>query len=446
MKAFASAFASPFSRPMAADLGKRLDINFTQSVIPTRALPYATGESYKFTRESTVWCTAYDTTTAALKWVEIPANVPPMPGMRWDSINSLWSPYDENGVLIPSGFRKGYWYLPQATNSIAYSRDFIATGWAIAANTTASKDRASFDGTTNGWTITDNDVSASGRVYYNVTVPNDGNTHIAVIRILKDLAEPGYYQGVQFLLFGGSSVASTLFINNYTGTIGLTSPGIIVEDDGDAWRCILTVTNNSSGNTTLRLSLYPSCSLDGLTFEPTLQGEAGFDQAEIRLNTTFYDGSPIVTNGSALTRLRGDYRVSANNHIDSSGMILCVFESGLNSSQLTIFAYRLVDKNTGSSILYYRSTSIDSSDGATNLSANTSFTTGDVTQAALRWSGSSRALVVDGVETTGAYGGAFTASGADIIIGRDNTAPFYLRSLKYYTADRGTVWIQGQQA
>jgi hypothetical protein len=213
-------------------------IDFTQSVSPTRAIPYATGETYRFTRESTVWCQAYDTDTQALKWVEIPANIPLMPGMRWDAVNSLWSPYDDNGVLIPAAFRKGYWYLPQATNSVAYSRDFTATGWGKISNTapTLTQTATGFDGAVNkAWTMTTSGANSSDSQGWAFMLgPQPVGTHLGCIRVKKEAIS----RTVALRLRSSDNVNdSWLYLDVKDGTT-LVSASVTtygVADDGDWW-------------------------------------------------------------------------------------------------------------------------------------------------------------------------------------------------------------------
>jgi hypothetical protein len=446
---------SSFRYPLNGNTLPPLLIDFTRQARPLRAIPYAGGSLYSFARNSTVWCPVYDTATAALKWVEIPANIPPMPGMRWDAVNSAWSPYDENGVLIPASFRKGYWYLPQATNSVAYSRKFDGTGWASTGTLTITKDQIGFDGTANSAsTLTDTDTTKTSFAQVTATVANDSSTHCVVVLIGKDSNESRYPM-IRAALTGGSGIVVNYLVNTKTGATHQVTNSAggtfsIKDFNENFWQAQLFIPNNGTGNTALAAQLYPAAenSFTG-SGTPAVTGSTVFDQFEVRTNTAFYDGSPIVTNGNAATRLAGDYELAYANHNQSAGMILCEIEPGIASSQITSIDNRIITNFLGSSPgqLYCTATQFWSYDGSTKVNSGTvTFTPGVPLKAAVRWSGTSRSVIANGTESAGAYDGSFPGVGPGIVLCAPSPVPFYFRSLKYYQVDRGTAWIQGQQA
>jgi hypothetical protein len=432
-------------------------LDFTQSPRPQRAIPYTNGSLYSFARNSTVWCPVYDTATQSLKWVEIPANVPPMPGMRWDADAKVYSPYDEHLNPIPASFLKGYWYLPQAVNSVAYSRKFDGTGWAFTGTLTITKDQIGFDGTANSAsTLTDTDTTKTSFAQVTATVANDSSTHCIAVLIGKDSNESRYPM-IRAALIGGTGIVVNYLVNTKTGAthqVTNSAGGTFSINDFNEnfWQAQLFIPNNGTGNTTLTAQLYPAAEnsfTGGGTSEVT--GSTVFDQFEIRLNTSFYDGSPIVTNGNAVTRLDGNYSLAYANHKQAVGMILCEMESGIASSLINSVDNRLITNFNGSGPgqLYFTSSAIYSYDSSSKVNVSgINLNPGTVNKIALRWSGTSRAVIVNGVEGSGLYDGSFPGPGAEnsIIIAVNNPVPFYLKSLKYYQVDRGTAWIQGQQS
>jgi hypothetical protein len=127
-------------------------------------------------------------------------------------------------------------------------------------------------------------------------------------------------------------------------------------------------------------------------------------------------------------------------------MLLCELALGISSNQIKTIDNRLITNflGFGPGTLYFTTGAIWSYDSASKISAVTNFDSG-IVKAGVRWSGNTRAIIADGTESAGAYDGSFLGNGP-IYIGVNNAVPFYLRSLKYYTVDRGTAWIQGQQA
>jgi hypothetical protein len=370
--------------------------------------------------------------------------------MRWDAANSAWSPYDDNLTIIPVAFRKGYWYLPQATNSVAYSRNLKGTGWSLhSAGTTPTlaQNATGFDGAPNtAWTMTTvNASSADSQAWGFAIGAQPTGTHLGAVRVRKEGASRVVTIRIRS---ADGSAASLLYLDVNTGTAtvsaGVTLYGVV--DDGDWWIPWVCVTTTNSASA-VHLTLW-GIDNRSATAQST---NTVFDQAEIRLNTSFYDGSPIVTNGSALTRLDGTYLLSYANHNQAAGMVLCEMETGIASNLITTVDNRILTNfnGVGPGQMYFTSASIYSYDSTSKISVSgINQGPGIINKMAVRWSGTSRSVIVNGVESAGLYDGTFPGPGADmnIYIAVNNPIPFYLKSLKYYTVDRGTAWIQGQQA
>lgn len=140
-------------------------------------------------------------------------------------------------------------------NRLLYSEEFGNAAW-IKSNATAVDDQGySPWGTLTFSEIEDASGTQYGHVRQAVTVPNDSNTHCVSVFIEKTSGATNTV-GVNVSLSGGTGVARTTRLNPNTGVV--TGTGASVEDYGSHWRLITTITNNSTGNTSLEFRLHPA--------------------------------------------------------------------------------------------------------------------------------------------------------------------------------------------
>lgn len=103
-------------------------------------------------------------------------------------------------------------------------------------------------------------TSNGGMTARNTTVPNDSNTHTVAVLVPKSSVSAPV--GITGLLVGGTAVIPSPFnIDRLTGTI--TAGSGFVVDCGAYWLIGQSVTNNSTGNTTLVTRFYPGASATG---------------------------------------------------------------------------------------------------------------------------------------------------------------------------------------
>lgn len=137
----------------------------------------------------------------------------------------------------------------------------------------------------------------------NITVPNDSATYELAFWVKKTTGTPANYPGLFSPLTGGTGGASIVIVVNTTAGTANSSGALgnlQVVSDGDFWRVSWTVTNNSSGNTTLGFRLYPAFNLNGsTTFNGSATGSAVFAWPQIKVGSFFTP--PILTTGSTVT-------------------------------------------------------------------------------------------------------------------------------------------------
>jgi hypothetical protein len=204
----------------------------------------------------------------------------------------------------------GWFGEPQRENLCLHSRTFDNAFWNASGSITRTANAVGIDGAANtAYTITDTDAGTASRIEHTFTVADDSNPHTFSLSIGKDADETTFPELVASLS-GGTVQNEIVQINKNTGATGNrgTSNGShVVEDDGDFWRLSLTLTNNSSGNTSLIIFIRPAAGHTtlGANLDSTLTGSAVFDAAQLESGVTFAT-TPIHTTTAAATREADD--------------------------------------------------------------------------------------------------------------------------------------------
>lgn len=161
--------------------------------------------------------------------------------------------------------------LAQASNSVTFTERFDNGVWTqsdgpvITANTTAAPAFAGPSATLAD-TLADVSAVAESDVYQDVTVPDDSNTYLFSVYILKDAITTRFPDFlVEFR--GGTSVYSGTRLNTSTGATAASAFGGsptsgVVNVDASWWRIWMTQPNNSTGNTTVRLHIFSAATTD----------------------------------------------------------------------------------------------------------------------------------------------------------------------------------------
>ena len=142
------------------------------------------------------------------------------------------------------------------TNLCPRSQEFNNAAWSsdasISANSTAAP-----DGTTTADTLTDDSAAAFLSSAQAFAVADDSLAYAFSIFVKKTTAETNTF-GVNVSLTGGVAVSTNLRLNTNSGVVSGT--GAEAQELEGYWRLLGTILNNSSGNTTLTVAVYPATS------------------------------------------------------------------------------------------------------------------------------------------------------------------------------------------
>lgn len=146
----------------------------------------------------------------------------------------------------------------QSENLLEYPTAFDNLAWsAIGAVGITPNSTIAPDGTMTADTVTDNSAAAYQGLQQAQVVANDSGQHTVCIYVRKTTGGTAGIFGVNVNLTGGTSVDLNDRLNTDTGEY--SGAGIVTVDSvGDHWRFAITITNNSSGNTNLIVSIYPA--------------------------------------------------------------------------------------------------------------------------------------------------------------------------------------------
>lgn len=207
--------------------------------------------------------------------------------------------YDPVG-LAPLG-----WLIErQGINSCLDSQDLTTGNWSLEGTPTRAQDAIGLDGTANAaTTLTDADGAIQEGVNQEITIANDSNSHTASIFVLKD-SDTSRFPHLRLQYTGGTGVAESIVLD--------TSAGTFVEDDADGsasvddfglwWKVVLTLANNTTGNTTATIRVLAAFNSDGTT-TPAVAATGSIIVGHVQLEEDqAWASSPIVTTSSAVTR------------------------------------------------------------------------------------------------------------------------------------------------
>lgn len=141
----------------------------------------------------------------------------------------------------------------QRTNLCLQSNAFATSPWTGGASPV--QNAVGPDGISNSaWTLTDDDTGNYESDGQSWTVANDSLSHVYALYVKKTTDATNTF-GCNFNLTGGTTVAANPRLNTNSG---VCTGGAYAVDCGAYWRFCCKVTNNSSGNTTLTLNIYPA--------------------------------------------------------------------------------------------------------------------------------------------------------------------------------------------
>ena len=171
---------------------------------------------------------------------------------------------------------------PSVTNEFASGKYRTFSAWTtVICNVT--KDQIGADGVANSASVLEDD-STSGfeQLYGVVPINNDSTWNSVSVLIKKDTDTTRYPYLIYRAMDGTTPLKEDIILNTQTGSVTeLTSNGeYVVLEIGDWWFVNIALQNNSSGNITSRLELYPAGSVNGTSTTNTATGSVVVDWAQ----------------------------------------------------------------------------------------------------------------------------------------------------------------------
>ena len=222
--------------------------------------------------------------------------------------------WDENAILVSTinnqprfdhdpvtGAALGLLIEEARENLCLQSEDFSTTWTVTGPPVITTNSAVAPDGNTTADTLEDDDNGAWESVSQSFTVVNDSTSWVFSLYIKKD-ADTTRFPEIQIRFAGGTAIQTALQLNTSTGAINhrMGSGAVSVTDVGDYWRLVLSGSNNSTGNTTLEIWVFPAVTTVFGNIEASATGSIIAWGAQ--LENAAFPTSYIKTTTAAVTR------------------------------------------------------------------------------------------------------------------------------------------------
>ena len=355
--------------------------------------------------------------------------------------------FDSNNVLQYTGDNvaaftaNGLLVEGQATNLVAAAnyRDFST--WSFdTTDATVSVNQVGIDVASNvACLLTDSSAGGFANKQLSLVVANDSVAYIIFFYLKKD-SDTTRFPGVRTSFTGGTAVHQQSMVNSSTGAITTfsTSNGShVVDDVGSFWRVTQFLANNSTGNTTLRINLYPALGTVFGTAAVATQGTAIFDWVTVCSNQVFQ--SPIQGAATRYTSFFSRPWIGAVTNFWVYLDFKVLYSSGVLavSSRYLFSVYKDASN-------YFRALAVTGGSGIIRVQTNNAGVSqeADITSASIDRGDRVRMVVsydtINGLRCRYSIGGgaaqtSSVATSAAAISGLSNGATFYLGSLEGVT-------------
>ena len=352
------------------------------------------------------------------------------------------------GEPIPKSTIKGLLCEGEATELSGRSADI--DNWTTSSTAGVSKDAAGLTGAPNeAFTLTDGGAGATRQRAQNTTIINDADTYYSVTRVAYD-ASPSVYPAIYLRLIDGTSLARSLVFDPSDGSVtNISTDGSVefIVRVGGFWYVGLSLTNNSSGNTTAQVILQPAYNTDGsATEDVSATGSTVFASCELYKDTWSY--SPILSTGGTTKTRNAD---------DGPEQDIANFPSGDFSLEFELTPYFTEDLAANQGIFTVDSSSVTKgiyfdagaarritlSDGTNSVSLNSAWTNvGDTMKVKIRAGGGTMRFSVNKtLSAEASYDDDLNASTAAAWL-KDISLAAAVKNAQRYSTDLGNNWLE----
>lgn len=200
-------------------------------------------------------------------------------------------------------------------NMVLYSQNFANSWWSKNTGITlTSTTQLAPDGSFTATTLNDANSGNYPNIASSITIPNNSQTYNFSIYVRKTTGGTTPQFGLNVAISGGTTVNLNPRMNPDTG---VANSGSTVSD-GIYWRWNFTMTNNSSGNTTINFSIYPATGPNGGSDNGTATGSNTVWGFQITQGATLL---PYYKNNGQLFNTWYDLSGKSNNGTLSSGVL-----------------------------------------------------------------------------------------------------------------------------
>ena len=143
-------------------------------------------------------------------------------------------------------------------NWMTYSQVFTNAVYSKSASVTFTTGLQAPNGTLTAITVTDPSTTVYEQFYRSFTVPNDSASYNVSIYIKKTTGATSPKFGMNAVFTGGTTKPYYIRFNTDTGIVIGGDANLVTSENYNYWRLSFTISNNTTGNTVLTISVFPA--------------------------------------------------------------------------------------------------------------------------------------------------------------------------------------------
>ena len=356
---------------------------------------------------------------------------------------------EATGTAIAASTLKGLFCEGEATEITGFSADF--SNWNTNTTAQVAQDVIGLQGNPNeAFTLTDSSAVNTQRRQKNYAISDNSETYHGVSWV-KYNASPSVFPLLRVQLLGGTGLDQSVVFDPSDGSfVEPNTDGDVVSVTriGEFWRVQQSLTNNSSGNTTIAVYLVPAYNADGtVTEDGTVQGSTEIASFEVYNTTPSW--SPILTTGGTTKTRLADVEPTLDISNWPDGDVSLEFELTPFFDVSTGAVQGLLTPNSGDRNKFIKFSDsaakrLVQSDGTNDNNYDSAWSaTGDTVKIKIRANATTGKMQMssDGVaKAEGTYDGSFNPSGA-ITLFKSLTLGGAMKNLRIWSVDLGEGWL-----